>query len=233
MLRSSPGCFWYVMIKWKGYLQFARRNIDSSVFVSTLECQTDRDPSVFAVEISRSCVRAHLGVTTLPNSLVDWMDLQQGWCHMLPVSMSCQSGAYWFQGGWYPKQPSPIHGLNCFTGRLQAMINLLYFCGTSSFVKDTLLQRFFSPVSHINIFVIYLFSWDKDMHQRFPCYEEEEASVRVHRGWQYMVCVWQEVQAASAEGTDVLVTYRRVSKTLTKAKLGGRMKFLSLIFGKW
>ncbi len=29
---------------------------------------------------------------------------------------------------------------------LQAVINLLYFCGMSSFVKDTLLQRYFSQV---------------------------------------------------------------------------------------
>lgn len=36
------------------------------------------------------------------------------------------------------------------------MINLLYFCGMTGFVKETLLQRYFSPVSCQENFYLYL-----------------------------------------------------------------------------
>ena len=38
----------------------------------------------------------------------------------------------------------------------KAMINLLYFCGMTGFVKETLLQRYFSPVSCLQISCLYL-----------------------------------------------------------------------------
>lgn len=91
----------------------------------------------------------------------------------------------------------------------KAMINLLYFCGMTGFVKETLLQRYFSPVSCLQIFYLFpgicckiLLSSNCHKHQ----------NLWRSLGLMFLYCSsWQEVRAACLEGTDVLMTYRRVS----------------------
>lgn len=102
----------------------------------------------------------------------------------------------------------------------KAMINLLYFCGMTGFVKETLLQRYFSPVSCLQIFYLFpgicckiLLSSNCHKHQ----------NLWRSLGLMFLYCSsWQEVRAACLEGTDVLMTYRRVS-------LSGLQKLLMLL----